>query len=1387
MNGKMLMSPGMSLVVAGVASGICFLIYSGVLRGKSGDSKEDEKQIPVSENRCSCCLKPFFLGRGVRCEDCGGKSCRKGCSRWDPSDNAWHCLFCRQQRYWLKKNGVEAFGGPIDEKDLHRYFNTAKSQVYVAGVENAATSSGQGLATKQEDANTMETVRDFVEKIVVRLMGNLNDTPIHRLYDHPAYKPNTDSPTMAHTALREIVERAVEEARKLPGLGGSGVSGNVPEARNVAEDSYEDILATAILNKVIEKFQKEQVDGNSNVLPGKPVSAKCALSENEAGLDEGVEEGCSSLEPLSQDDCSSDCSASCSRRVRNQPEPLSLTIEERIEEVTTTYASDEDHREHDVLPIKNAHRVPFPELGMDIIDPCQESEDSQDDPDTTTTHIGLVSPIESWEENWLFQKKRVQSQADPVAMLVPNPSADFKALIGDKDAEDTSDLSECSSAQSDEEIEKELMEAISSVVPRSPKKKEFENGLDYLNSSDDFSLKVDDTNSFSNGGYVYVSDEEKTDCRRVKDQRKAEKQREKEEDYKQSVKGNEEVKAKEIKEKEVKRKLERVETEDEKPVSESINVISNGLKKVGMERQKTNDVSEEDKTRNLINGDDFIKVDRPMKKSESDNLSNSVNSKPLTVILPDESELNVPKTPTPTPTRISMEISLENPHSEKTYISQEKIVLNSLECAKKKLMAVNDDSVEAFEDEETMFAQQKVDFHAEDIQQESEYTEHYDIATQRHLDSLTKSESFESSPLTNSSIEDDESKCRQAVAFAKAESASHLSLQNKDPEEEGRLGTPPRPGTIAEREHKKWENAPPIENNPYSQENIQKRLLERQYSRRSSDIPGIHTELPKSNGADMDVVLAPHEPDIKRFGRDYYINDSRASGNEKGRRSTASTSSRPSSSLSQRSSSNGMADQDQQVSFQLEKFEEASLRGSLSRWTYRDPYSSPQFAINPLLRLELDVSTEPTDRDHENINGSNENSTGNDVPNGIEYSKNMTKNKEHIDKYKAIIEKETKYFDIDGQDAKSLGTDNDILKLMSSEFSQKVAYNPLYEPEKSILKSDDSGMFSVDMNPMENNKKQSEEFWRLWINDNQDHTRNDQILSFNGRRYWNLNGYKYHTFGGIKNSLDKSVEDSDAEDNLKMETRDDDPFDITDFSKFKFQTFGGIKKGKKIDGKGIPMYRKMILRSCIRNCKNTKGMRSSQSDSALQRMNGINNASNEKIDQGSDRQSDYESDSPEERDTMKYLNINTKRKRNNKFYKRRVKTVFSSYRSSSDESWQDEDVQSPDKLITRKCLRDTPKKTKLRPNPDNDSNYFFNTSRRKVFNDSLRRVRSQKRLSDDNESLKLEPPIVPQMVEKTFETLQDLRSKGKKKKSKSFESNNLKKTGVRCLTDLTIW
>lgn len=88
--------------------------------------------------------------------------------------------------------------------------------------------------------------------------------------------------------------------------------------------------------------------------------------------------------------------------------------------------------------------------------------------------IDLVSPIESWQDNWLFQKKKTnRSQPDAIAMLVPSSNTYYKALIGDRDVEDTSDLSECSSTKSDEEIDKELMEAINNVVPRIHKFSEY--------------------------------------------------------------------------------------------------------------------------------------------------------------------------------------------------------------------------------------------------------------------------------------------------------------------------------------------------------------------------------------------------------------------------------------------------------------------------------------------------------------------------------------------------------------------------------------------------------------------------------------------------------------------------------------------------------------------------------------------------------------------------------------------------------------------------------------------------------------------------------------------------------------------------------------------------
>lgn len=68
---------------------------------------------------------------------------------------------------------------------------------------------------------------------------------------------------------------------------------------------------------------------------------------------------------------------------------------------------------------------------------------------SVTASVEQLNPVDSWEENWLFQRRKLKTgmgtcQPVPVPMLVPNPSSDFRAMIGDVDADDMSDLSDCS-------------------------------------------------------------------------------------------------------------------------------------------------------------------------------------------------------------------------------------------------------------------------------------------------------------------------------------------------------------------------------------------------------------------------------------------------------------------------------------------------------------------------------------------------------------------------------------------------------------------------------------------------------------------------------------------------------------------------------------------------------------------------------------------------------------------------------------------------------------------------------------------------------------------------------------------------------------------------------
>nr|XP_053653508.1 uncharacterized protein LOC128703004 isoform X3 [Cherax quadricarinatus] len=82
-------------------------------------------------------------------------------------------------------------------------------------------------------------------------------------------------------------------------------------------------------------------------------------------------------------------------------------------------------------------------------------------------------------------------------------------------------------------------------------------------------------------------------------------------------------------------------------------------------------------------------------------------------------------------------------------------------------------------------------------------------------------------------------------------------------------------GTIAEREHRKWEAAVSIPNNPYAPERLVQRLS---HTHISEHIPpprrAISIEFPEESGQELDPSLrdgVPPTPDLNRYSRDYYV------------------------------------------------------------------------------------------------------------------------------------------------------------------------------------------------------------------------------------------------------------------------------------------------------------------------------------------------------------------------------------------------------------------------------------------------------------------------------------------------------------------------------------
>lgn len=145
------------------------------------------------------------------------------------------------------------------------------------------------------------------------------------------------------------------------------------------------------------------------------------------------------------------------------------------------------------------HKVPLPDLsGLD------SGESTTDDMSSSRSTTGTEG---TWEENWLFKKKKLKAETSAsIAMLVPSPTEEVKALIGDKNADEISDLSEAEDvdrADSDSDDEEALgVKELPSVLVQS---KTLIGGKNELLSFDDNSSRGDSLVSNPDSG-INVTD-----------------------------------------------------------------------------------------------------------------------------------------------------------------------------------------------------------------------------------------------------------------------------------------------------------------------------------------------------------------------------------------------------------------------------------------------------------------------------------------------------------------------------------------------------------------------------------------------------------------------------------------------------------------------------------------------------------------------------------------------------------------------------------------------------------------------------------------------------------------------------------------------------------------
>ncbi|GBL78044.1 Rab effector MyRIP [Araneus ventricosus] len=296
---------------------------------------------------------------------------------------------------------------------------------------------------------------------LVEVIQNLSRALQKALHNLPS--ENGITPTSAHAALKNVIMSLVEECQDIPPLQleePKEVDLNASLSFDFANifSSYDSLVAAAVINKVVEESQSKFKQCDFTSLE----SFKPELDNKPQHTD--FENGNQENETYSNTATTS--------------APFDLPVEsvqiEEIEEITQEFTDSEDDKLSSIskwsnslqsidevgvqkhpdfeafIDIDNISKTPtpFPEFGCDLID------DPVNEVSGVICHPTVVT---SWEENWLFRKKKrlplysnLKYQLltycdEPPCMLIPCPSESTDVLEQD---DFSSELSETHSAGS---------------------------------------------------------------------------------------------------------------------------------------------------------------------------------------------------------------------------------------------------------------------------------------------------------------------------------------------------------------------------------------------------------------------------------------------------------------------------------------------------------------------------------------------------------------------------------------------------------------------------------------------------------------------------------------------------------------------------------------------------------------------------------------------------------------------------------------------------------------------------------------------------------------------------------------------------------------------------